>query len=461
MRMQLQMGFERLFRSAGYVFFAYRDGYSGLLAHKKAFNQFVSLSKKQSAGNSLACLKKILSHSYNTSSYYKRCWDKLGFNPDQVSGVGDLGQLPLLTKDILEEYSQEIISSKYNVAELEVSLTGGTSGRHSSFFRDYACSTAKRGRQLGILEQCGYPLGTRCALIWGVHDDLPLEDMGFSFKRKARKFASGCETLCCTTMDDDKLTNYYEQLKKFKPKLIYGYPNAISHFGDFVSRKKLEPICVDKIICTAESLKSNQREQLSKIFKAEVYNLYCTREHGCIGFECSQHNGFHIDTGSVLVEVLQNGNSVPAGEVGDLIITDLLNYGMPFIRNKIGDRGALSLEPCACGCQLPMLRSLDGRVTDMLYLPDGKTVSGLMLSDMFIDVQAIRKFQVVQKTIHAFHLNLVVTDDYNFETEARVLKEVKEYLGEDVVIKVNLFSDIPNNPLSGKFQEVISEVTAN
>jgi phenylacetate-CoA ligase len=257
------------------------------------------------------------------------------------------------------------------------------------------------------------------------------------------------------------LTEYYERLRKFKPKLIYGYPNAISHFGDFVSRKKLQPLSVDKVICTAESLKSNQREQLSKSFKAEVYNLYCTREHGCIGFECAQHNGFHIDTGSVLVEVLQNGNSAPAGEVGDLVITDLLNYGMPFIRNKIGDRGALSLQPCACGCQLPMLRPLEGRVTDMLYLPDGQTVSGLMLPDMFADVQTIRKFQVVQKTIHEFHLNLVVIDDYDSETEALLLKEVREYLGDKVDIIVNLFPDIPNNPLSGKFQEVISEITVS
>lgn len=455
------MDFERLFRSAGYVFFAYRDGYKDLLAHKKVIGQSILLPIDQAESRTFKSLKKILLHAYKTSVYYRRCWNELGFDPEQVRGVNDLSQLPVLTKDILEKYSQEIISSWYDVSDLELSVTGGTSGRQSSFYRDYACSTAKRGRQLGILEQCGYPLGTRCGLVWGVHDDLPSDDMGLGLKRKARKFASGNETFCCTTMDEDRLMDYYKRLRKFKPKLIYGYPNAILHLGNFVSMKKLEPIYVDKIFCTAESLKSNQREQLSKIFNAEVYNLYCTREHGCIGFECYQHNGFHIDSGSVLVEVLKNGSPAPTGEVGDLVITDLINYGMPFIRNKIGDRGALSLQPCACGCQLPMLRSLDGRVTDTLHLPDGQIVSGLMLTDMFVNVQTIRKFQIVQKTINEFHLNMVVTREYSSETEERVLKEAREYLREGVDIKVNLFPDIPNNPLSGKFQEVISEITIN
>jgi hypothetical protein len=56
---------------------------------------------------------------------------------------------------------------------------------------------------------------------------------------------------------------------------------------------------------------------------------------------------------------------------------------------------------------------------------------------------------------------MVVTREYSSETEERVLKEAREYLREGVDIKVNLFPDIPNNPLSGKFQEVISEITIN
>ena len=156
------------------------------------------------------------------------------------------------------------------------------------------------------------------------------------------------------------LREYHDRLKRFQPDVLYGYPNAIREFAEYIQGEKLEPITVGKIFCTAEKLSEGTRNTLEEVFSGEVFNLYNTREHGCIGFECRKHNGFHIDIGNVHVEIMEDGKPVPAGQPGEIVVTDLLNYGMPFIRSRIGDRGALSPEPCDCGINLPLLSSLEG-----------------------------------------------------------------------------------------------------
>ena len=96
-------------------------------------------------------------------------------------------------------------------------------------------------------------------------------------------------------------------------------------------------------------------------------------------------------------------------------MTDLLNYGMPFIRYEIGDIGVLSKDPCRCGCNLPVLRELGGRVSDLLILPDGSKVAGLMLIDMFMDNPKIINMQIVQEELT--RLDVFVEVDPKFDDD--------------------------------------------
>src|SRR5882762_7669827 len=59
---------------------------------------------------------------------------------------------------------------------------------------------ARLGRQWGILELCGYRPGERRGLVWGVHADLPPENLGGSLKRWFRQYAAAQEVLRCTLM---------------------------------------------------------------------------------------------------------------------------------------------------------------------------------------------------------------------------------------------------------------------
>ncbi len=452
------MTIEKLLRSTAYKLVLLRDGHRDVMKYKRDFATFARKPLVDLRSFSFTHLKKILIHACDNSPYYHSVFAEFGFDPRKMNGVEDLHRLPFISKDIIENHKQEMIARNYPRENLEISHTGGTTGTHVSFYRDNNCTSLRMGRQLGVLALCGYEPGDRCGLIWGSTDDMKGYGAKQDLKKRFRKFASSKEELPCAILTEDKMSEYYRRLRQYKPAVMYGYPNAMSHFAGFIHENHLEPIRVGKIFCTAERLTDSQRAMMQDIFGGEVYNLYCTREHGCIGFECTRHNGFHIDIGSVHIEILADGKPVPIGNIGEIVITDLWNYGMPFIRNRISDLGSISMEKCDCGCELPLLRSLDGRVADTIYRPDGTKVDALSLVDMFYDLKAIKAQQIVQERLEGLDFNLIVTDGYNKTTEEKVLAEIRGLMGEESKINIKLVKEIPRNPVSGKYQEVICKI---
>jgi phenylacetate-CoA ligase len=309
-----------------------------------------------------------------------------------------------------------------------------------------------------MLELCGYRPGVRRAMVWGVHDDLPPQSLRGTFKQWFRRYASSQETLCCVVMNERLMMDYHQRLLRFRPEVLYGYPSALTQLGRFIEDRRLEPIRVKAVITTAERLSGANRRQLIRMYGGEVFNLYCTREHGCIGFECERHQGLHIDTGSVFLETIKDGRPVEPGQPGEIVITDLLNYGMPFIRSRMGDVGVRSPQPCECGSPLPVLKRLDGRSSDLLYRPDGSVVPGLMLTDLFKDLPSIRFLQFVQESVKQLDVLLVVTDAFSEQVRTEVVREVRELMGDDIAVRVKLVDEIERNPRSGKLQEFICKV---
>ena len=240
---------------------------------------------------------------------------------------------------------------------------------------------------------------------------------------------------------------------------MYSYPNALEEFAGFIRDNGLAPLRFDRIICTAEALHDHQRTFFLEQFGAEVFNLYCSREHGCVGFECPEHDGLHIDTGSVIVEILRDGKPVDPGEQGEIVITDLMNYGMPLIRSGTGDLAIAAEGPCPCGSPFPKLSGLCGRLADGIVLPNGAWVQGIMMADLFIDEPSIALSQFLQDDPGTLDVHVVVTGTPREGLYQALEAEVRTIVGRDIGIRITRVADIARNPRSGKYQDVISRCT--
>ncbi len=449
---------DRWLRSLAYDVLCLRDRLSGWKRQRGNFLAGLDLDAAARDRNTEAALRRILTHAYESSPYYSDLWRTIGFRPSSSLTPDDLRQLPFLTKDIIKQKKELIASSLFRISALDLSYTGGTTGTQTSFFLDHTCTVSRVGRQWGILEKCGYRPGMRRGLVWGVQTDLPDRSVKSSLTQWFRRYASSQETLACSVMSESAMLEYHTRLLRFRPDVLYGYPSALIQFGRFIDERGLAPVRVERTFTTAERLSDDHRRELTRLYGGEVFNLYCTREYGCIGFECGRHQGFHIDTGSVIVEIVKDGQRVEPGESGEIVITDLLNYGMPFIRSRTGDMGSLAPQPCECGSHLPVLKALDGRSSDLIYRPDGAVVPSLMLTDLFMDMPSIRYFQFVQESVNRLDVLLVVTDDFSEQTRAEVVRQVRQLMGEESAIQVRLVDEISRNPRSGKLREVVSTV---
>jgi phenylacetate-CoA ligase len=152
----------------------------------------------------------------------------------------------------------------------------------------------------------------------------------------------------------------------------------------------------------------------------------------------------------------ERGKDLPAGESGEVIISNLINRATVFLNYRLGDVATLLDEPCSCGRTLPLLSHVEGRRTDWLELSSGRRVHPQVLPAIFKYQQGIWQFQVVQETPARFRINLVADEVVDrSETNKRVAAELASALGEEVQVDVQFVQAIPRTP-QGKVRTVIS-----
>src|SRR5581483_3500329 len=161
------------------------------------------------------------------------------------------------------------------------------------------------------------------------------------------------------------------------------YTQAGADLARFINDRGLRDWDTIPVICGAERLYPVDREALVQAFGPAVFETYGCREVMLIGSECERHDGLHLSAENLIVEVIVDGRPARPGETGEVVITDLHNLGMPFIRYANGDLAtAMDDSACACGRSLPRIGSIEGRVTETLRDAEGGRVSGLVFNVM-------------------------------------------------------------------------------
>jgi len=93
--------------------------------------------------------------------------------------------------------------------------------------------------------------------------------------------------------------------------------------------------------------------------------------------------------------------------LGEVVITDLHNYGIPFIRYKIGDVAVLSDKKYPCGRGLPLIGDVEGRLLDLIVTPDNKIITGVFFPHLMKEFKEVEKYQVIQKSKEDLLVKLV------------------------------------------------------
>ena len=190
------------------------------------------------------------------------------------------------------------------------------------------------------------------------------------------------------------------------------------------------------IITSGETLTETHRKLIESAFNCKVFNRYGSREFGCVAHECEAHEGLHVMAESFFLEFIKYNKWVNEGELGKIIITNFDNYTMPFIRYDIGDMGIPINKMCSCGRGLPLIKSIEGRITEFIPTPSGKLVPYLYFNYFFEQYgKYIKQFQVIQENIDLIKINIIPDSKFNLKIEEKIKQDLQNYLEVKLEIK--------------------------
>jgi phenylacetate-CoA ligase len=202
-----------------------------------------------------------------------------------------------------------------------------------------------------------------------------------------------------------------------------------------------------------------EREKVQEVFNCKLQDRYGCEELGLIAAECKEQQGLHINTDCLYVEFLdKHGDPVAPGEPGHIVITDLTNKVMPFIRYDLEDICVHSSKKCPCGRTQPLIEKIEGRVADFLVTPEGALVSGISLTDHFAGhIPGVAQMQIVQEEMDELVLVIVKDGNYGDKSREAIARLVREFFGEKMLYRCDFVKAIETGR-SGKYRFAVCKV---
>lgn len=390
-------------------------------------------------------LEKLLQHAYQTTPYYRELFK---------TETPDISQIPPLEKQDIREQLERLCSTAFTAEQRIENATGGSTGTPLTFYQDRNYWNQRNLSVYYFDRWAGWNFGQPQLVIWGAPVDFG--DNGH-WKHRINNFWRNQHWLNGFHLTDKAMLAVLDQMDQSQPQTLLAYPSSLYQFAAFLSDNGLSPQWdLNGIISSAEMLHPHYRALAEIVFKAKVHNRYGGREVGLIGMECAEGR-MHINCRDLYLEI---DSPDPYTEPGEILITQLNNYAMPFIRYRIGDVGMLSAEPCPCGNDLPVLAELLGRSTATFRTRTGTLIHAGYFTRQFYGAKGVEQFQIIQETLKHCVLKVVVNRQWTEATRRSLVQCIQKALGSDVVVTVKFVDYIPI-PASGKREYTISKVGAD
>jgi phenylacetate-CoA ligase len=429
------------------------------LRHLSEFERTQWLPREEVERRQWEGVLAMLRHAAREVPYYREGFAAAGVRVEDVQAPEDFARLPLLEKATLRERPDDLVAASYRGKPLIASRSGGSTGQpvEFRFHRDHYV------RRLAAWWRAdrwaGWDLGTRQIVLWlGVGTGAGDRHRRDVWKEHLHWALMRWKVCTATQLSREKARLYWETMCRFRPTTMYGLAQSAHTFALLLEEQGLQPPPMRGIILGAEKVFPHQRARIEQVFGTPTFERYGCQEFCNIAAECDRHDGMHLNADGLYVEVVgPDGRPVPPGETGEVVITSLDNYAMPFIRYRIGDMGALAVGDCPCGRGLPRIKEIAGRCLDMIVTAEGTIVSGVMVPHLVKQFAAVRAFQLVQDALDSVVLRVVAGPGFDGAQKASLGAQLRRWLGPGMSVRIEERREL-ETAASGKYRLVISDV---
>jgi len=425
-----------------------------LLPFLDDYESRLTWSHEQLKTYQLQQLKSLLQHAYNHTTYYKKAWTEAGITDiNDIQTLADFEKLPVVTKDDIREHYLDFISTIHtnNIKK----STGGSTGQPFHFELNLESNTRREAVMWRGYGWLGAGLGQKTLYLWGA--DLGQPSRFKTIKNALYHAFYNRKMLNSFEMNEKNKPDYIRAINTYKPVAFVSYVNPLYELSLYIIENEIKVHQPHTMLTGAEPLHQFQREVIEKAFNCSVYDTFGCREFMLMSAECTENKGLHINIDHLVVETVDDKCETVLGESGDLLITDLHNYGFPLIRYVNGDRATLVETPCPCGNPLPIMKSVDGRKLDIIKTPEGGSIPGELFPHLFKEFKGITKFQVRQSVIDSLDIIIIANDKFCEADKTKISNEINKYSNETLSLNFRMVNEIPLTA-AGKHRVTICEI---
>jgi phenylacetate-CoA ligase len=398
-------------------------------------------------------LRAIVRYAGEHSPYYGELYRAHGFDPHRFD-LTQFRALPVLTKALIRSSTDRMLSRAFAKEQLEFHKTGGSTGVSLTTYFDRDWWEQRTAAALRSDIWAGYWYGMKVASLWGN----PPQALSFRERLRAT-LIDRFMYLDTINLNPQSIMDFVARWRRERPEVLFGHSHSLYMVASFLAGNGVVDLRPRAIVSTSMMLLAHERLVIEQAFGCKVSDRYGCEEVGLIGAECEQHRGMHLSTEQLYIEFLrEDGTPAAPDEEGAIVVTDLMNHGMPMIRYRVEDVGVPSARSCPCGRGLPLMERVTGRVADYLKRPDGSLVAGVSLVERTLTaIPGIEQLQVVQPTRETIVLNVVRAADFSDASEAALLREFREVFGPGIEFRPEYVAQIPQER-SGKYRFSICRV---
>jgi len=408
-----------------------------------------------------AKLKMLLDHAYRNVPYYNKLFRSIKLKPGDIRSFEDISAIPVLTREIARNENANLVAGNYTKRHIIKGFTGGTTGPPLHLLRDSGDLTFTWAAFYRWYNWMGIEIGDPVSKIWGTRSVLSMpirKKISSAFKNwyYNRNFVNSFN------LNERTILSAIKSLDEFKPVLIRGYLSALFQIAEFMKEHDISLTFKPKAVSsTTETVLEPFRQLIQKQFSAPFYDQYGCGECNSMAFEAGDGLGLYVAAEHVYIELLSDSGRPVENQEGRIILTNLDNFAMPFIRYENGDSALPASTMADRKFNLPLLKSISGRTADTITLANGSKVHGVFFTDILHELyhenpELIHRFQVYQDIPGEIEFRI---ESQKTQDDSYLLKLEKAFARYFNKSRIVTTPQLPNDP-SGKFRYIVSAIKA-
>lgn len=374
------------------------DRYRALSPRLAALEHFETLSPQEQAAIQEHRIRSLLDHAYKTSPYYRLVFDEMGFRAVDWQ-YGQPIPLPELDGELLRANMEDLCSRRFRPDALRRFTSN--SSPPTALWRDVESHREKAAMECHLNRLSGRGSARVLEIRPGDHHAEVAESL---LARLIEEKLLRRVTAVLRNADDESFGHVLDRLNRLKPETLCGPSNLLAMFAEWLRKCNLPWHKPRRVITLGETPTPESRQSIAEIFASGVSAQYVCPDIGMLATECTEGERLHFHPWASYISLVPSGHSTD-GSIYRLIVTDLLNYGMPLIRYDSGDCVLFDESPCPCGCWYPSITAVLGPAIENLIMPNGTVTAGEpMVTRAGRGFRTVRGVQLIQKTPDRMHL---------------------------------------------------------